>query len=77
MTMKKFFVLIAMLGALGLALPAMAQDKAAPAAATGNQGACSCRRHNRGARRGTRPQRRRLRRLRRQRHRRTRATTRG
>jgi len=32
--MKKFFVLIAMLGALGLALPAMAQDKAAPAAAT-------------------------------------------
>jgi len=34
MTMKKFFVLIAMLGALGLALPAMAQDKAAPAAAT-------------------------------------------
>jgi Amt family ammonium transporter len=34
MTMKKFFVLIAMLGALGLALPAIAQDKAAPAAAT-------------------------------------------
>jgi Amt family ammonium transporter len=34
MTMKKFFVLIAMLGALGVALPAMAQDKAAPAAAT-------------------------------------------
>jgi len=34
MTMKKFFVLIAMLGALGLALPAMAQDKTAPAAAT-------------------------------------------
>jgi len=32
--MKKFFVLIAMLGALGLALPAMAQDKTAPAAAT-------------------------------------------
>jgi Amt family ammonium transporter len=34
MTMKKFFVLIAMLGAFGLALPAMAQDKAAPAPTT-------------------------------------------
>ena len=32
--MKKLFVLIAMLGALGLALPSVAQDKAAPAAAS-------------------------------------------
>ncbi len=32
--MKKLLVLIAMLGALGLALPAMAQDKAAPATET-------------------------------------------
>jgi Amt family ammonium transporter len=33
MTMKKFFVLLAMLGAFGLAMPVMAQDKAAPAPA--------------------------------------------
>jgi Amt family ammonium transporter len=33
MTMKKFFVMLAMLGAFGLALPVMAQDKAAPAPA--------------------------------------------
>ncbi len=32
--MKKIFVLLAMLGAFGLAMPAMAQDKAAPAPAT-------------------------------------------
>ena len=32
--MKKFFVMLAMLGAFGLALPVMAQDKAAPAPAT-------------------------------------------
>ena len=31
--MKKFFVMLAILGAFGLALPVMAQDKAAPAAA--------------------------------------------
>ena len=48
--MKKILAILAMLGALGLAAPVMAQDKAAPAPAAG----CPCRsRTGRSSCRGT------------------------